>query len=81
MRLLREERRMSRGQAILWGVNRRSASYGILRSLGKTASILAVDTFRAIVLTSLKISLLYPLRLAGWLVSKTTGKKVLSTAE
>lgn len=63
MRILREERKLSRGQAILWGLKNRAKAHGLLRSISKTVSILAVDAFRASFATSLRLFVVYPLRL------------------
>lgn len=79
MRILREDRGLSRGQAILFGVRSRRASRGAVPSVLKTAGILAVDSLRAVVLSFLKVVLLYPLRAVGKLVTaikKMLGMKV-----
>ena len=79
MRILREERGLSRARAILFGIKGRKESMGIIPSVCKTLSILAVDSFRAVVKTVLKIVLVYPLRLVGAIVKsikKMLGMKV-----
>ena len=75
MRILREERKLSRGGAILWGLRSRARSFGIVPSLTKTISILAVDAFRTIVSASLKIALVYPIRMIRKGASLVGGKK------
>lgn len=83
MRILREKRKMSRVQAIIWGLKSRAASSGLLASMAKTASILAIDSFRAAVFTALKICFVYPLRLlrkaVDLLAMLLTGKKAATT--
>jgi hypothetical protein len=81
MRLLREERNMSRGRAIMWGLKSRAAATGWMRSLVQTASILAMDSFRATLFTVVKLVLIYPLRLVGALMRLLTGKKAVSNVE
>jgi len=79
MRILREDRKLNRAQAILFGVRCRKKSTGALSSLMKTCGILAVDAFRAVALTVLRIGLVYPLRLVGMvvrLVKQMLGMKV-----
>lgn len=77
MRILREERGLSRVAAIWWGFRSRAASFGIIPSLAKTVSIVLVDAFRTTISTALKISLLYPLRLLFRGLRVLTGKKKL----
>jgi len=79
MRILREERGLSRARAILFGIKCRKESMGVIPSVCKTLGILSVDSFRAIVKTVLKIVLVYPLRLVGAMVKsikKMLGMKV-----
>ena len=79
MRILREERGLSRGQAIRFGVRTRTKTLGLLPSLFKTGAILSIDSFRAVMLNILKIVLVYPLRLIGKTVravKKTLGMNV-----
>lgn len=64
MRILREERNLSRGQAIRWGLKNRAKTCGLLRSICKTVAILAVDAFRATFATALRLFFIYPFRLA-----------------
>lgn len=77
MRILREEREMSRFGAIMFGVQYRKKSGvgGMLSSIIQTLSILSVDAFRAVVKNALKIAVVYPLRLVGVVVTKV--KKML----
>lgn len=70
MRILREERNMSRGKAILFGIQSRKTSMGSFPSIIKTMGILSVDACRAVILSVLKIVLLYPLRVIGMFVKK-----------
>ena len=79
MRILREERGLSRARAIIFGIKCRKESMGIIPSVCKTLGILAIDSFRAVVFTVLKIVLVYPLRLVGAMVKsikKMLGMKV-----
>jgi hypothetical protein len=79
MRVLQEERRLSRGRAILWGFKSRARSYGVVRSLAQTASILAIDSFRAVLTTALKICFVFPIRLVQKLVGMLKVKKTAIT--
>ncbi|KAL9183350.1 hypothetical protein ACHAXT_005137 [Thalassiosira profunda] len=65
MRILREDRGLSRGKAILFGIRSRKKTLGTLQSIMKTAGILGVDAFRAVFLFGIKLVLLYPLRIIG----------------
>jgi len=65
MRILREERGLSRGQAIRFGIRTRTKTLGLLPSLFRTGAIVSIDSFRSIVFNVLKIVLVYPLRLIG----------------
>ncbi len=79
MRILREERKLSRARAIMFGIKYRRDSMGLFKSFAKTAGILSVDTFRAVMKNTLKIVLLYPIRLLGATiraVKKAMGMKV-----
>ena len=79
MNILKEKRNMSRVKAILFGIKIRSKSIGLLPSIFKTAGILGVDSFRAVFKQTLTITLLYPLRLVGFVVryvKKALGMKV-----
>ncbi len=72
MRLLREERKMSRIRAILFGMQCRKKSVGgLIPSFLKTMRILSVDIFRAVLKSLLKVVLVYPLRLVGATVKMT----------
>lgn len=81
MRILTKERKLTRIQAILWGLKNRSKNYGVIRSMAKTVSILAIDTFRTLVLTVLKICLVYPIRLARNSALLLKRKKATRAAE
>jgi hypothetical protein len=71
MRILREERNMSRIRAIMFGVQCRKRSVGgMLPSMIQTFRILSVDVFRAVFKNILKVMLVYPLRLVGAVVTK-----------
>ena len=63
MNILRTKRNMTRWSAILFGLRSRSQSYGLLSSIGKTCSILAIDAFRIILGTMVKYGLFKPLQL------------------
>ena len=79
MRILREERKLSRVRAIMFGIKYRRDSVGLFKSFAKTAGILSVDIFRAVMKNTLKIVLLYPIRLLGAsirAVKKAMGMKV-----
>ena len=79
MNILREKRKMSRMKAILFGIQSRRKSIGILPSIAKTAGIIAVDSTRTIVKQALKLVFLYPLRIVGFIVrnmKKALGMKV-----
>lgn len=65
MKILMEKRGMSRINAILFGIKSRSASMGIIKSIFKTLSILAADMMRSLVLTVLRIFLIYPIRIVS----------------
>ena len=68
MRKLREERKLSRFQAIAFGIKWRKHSMGIVPSICKTLGILSIDAFRAVVKNALKIVVVYPLRVVGAIV-------------
>lgn len=79
MRILREERGLSRGQAIRFGIRTRTKTLGLLPSLFKTCAILSIDSFRGVLLNVLKIVLVYPLRIVSKTiraVKKALGMKV-----
>jgi hypothetical protein len=78
MRILRQERKLSRGRAILWGLKSRAKSTGIVRSVLKTTEILAIDCFRCVLSTSLRLTLIVPLGLARKAVDVITGRKRIS---
>jgi hypothetical protein len=61
MKILREQRGLSRSRAILFGLKSRAKSYGMVKSLGKTSAILCVDALRAVVNTTLRFTLFYPI--------------------
>lgn len=63
MNLLRTKRNMTRLSAILFGLRFRRQSYGLLPSIGKAFSILAIDSFRTVLGTILKYGLFKPLQL------------------
>jgi hypothetical protein len=64
MKLLRTKRTMSRGQAMLLGLRTRAASSGWISSLAKMTAILFADGMRSIGLVALRISVIYPVRVA-----------------
>jgi len=63
MKLLTETRGLSRRQAILFGIQSRRKGKGLVRSLGKTLSIIGVDAMRGLLFNTLKIVLFYPFKL------------------
>jgi len=75
MRILREERKLSRARAIMFGINCRKESMGLFKSCAKTAGILSVDILRGAFKNVLKIALVYPLRLLGATIRM--GKKAM----
>ena len=46
MNILRNKRNMTRAQAIMFGLRSRSKSIGWVRSVGKTMSILGIDSLK-----------------------------------
>ena len=68
MNILREKRNLSRLGALRFGIRFRRNSVGVIPSLLKTASIIGVDSARAVTKTTLKFIFLYPLRLVGLIV-------------
>eukprot|EP00986_Skeletonema_menzelii_P020435 scaffold31178_cov154-Skeletonema_menzelii.AAC.1 len=79
MRILREERKLSRARAIMFGIKYRRGSMGLFKSCAKTAGILSVDILRTAIKNTLKLVLLYPIRLLGATirtVKKAMGMKV-----
>jgi hypothetical protein len=71
MKILRTARKMSRVRAIQFGFQYHYKSYGRLgSSIGKTLRILIVDAFRAVIRNVLMISLVYPLRLMGTIITR-----------
>jgi len=80
MNILRQKRNMTRIQAIQFGLRSRSQSMGLLKSMGKTASILGIDALRAVLKNVLKVVLIYPLTLVRKLLSIVGigGKKKMS---
>jgi hypothetical protein len=71
MKILRTARKMSRLRAIQFGFQYHYKSYGSLgSSIGKTLRILIVDAFRAVIRNVLMISLVYPLRLMGAIITR-----------
>merc|ERR1711966_404357 len=78
MRILREERGLSRGQAILFGVRGRRHMGRIPAAL-KTLGILSADASRTVAFSCLKVALVYPLRALGAIargVRRLLGMKV-----
>lgn len=73
MRLLREERGLSRLRAIRFGLEWRAKQIGAFKSLATTLSILAVDIFRKAFFFPIRYGIFVPLRILIKLV-KATGK-------
>jgi hypothetical protein len=63
MKLLKKERGLTRIGAILFGLRWRAASIGWARSIAKCVYILLADSLRTSLQLTLKVSLLYPIRL------------------
>lgn len=63
MKLLRERRGFSRGQAIVFGLRNRAKSVGFVRSFVITLSILVTDSFRSLLMVAFRVVLSYPLSL------------------
>ena len=79
MRILREERGLSRARAIIFGFKLRKGSMGLVKSFSKTVGILSVDVMRGVIKNTLKIALVYPLQLLGAtvrVIKKALGMKV-----
>jgi len=79
MRILREERNMSRSKAILFGIRSRKKSMGIFPSIIKSLGIISIDSFRAVIKNVLKLVLVYPFRVVGAfvrMVKQMLGMKV-----
>ncbi len=71
MRILREERNMSRLGAMMFGVQcRKKSAGGVVPSMIQTFRILSVDVFRAAFKNVLKVAVVYPVRLVGAVVTK-----------
>lgn len=49
MKILREQRGLSRPKAIIFGIRKRARSYGMVRSMLSLAAIFLVDSFRTVV--------------------------------
>jgi Complex I intermediate-associated protein 30 (CIA30). len=78
MNLLREKRNMSRMRAILFGIQSRRKSMGLIPSIFKTVGILGVDSARSIFKEVFKVIFVYPLRFVRKIVftiQKTLGVK------
>lgn len=63
MKILMQKRGMTRVQSILYGIKNRARCIGLPRSIAKTISILAIDSFRSLLFTILRISLVYPAKI------------------
>lgn len=75
MRLLRTERKLTRLQAILWGWKRRkSTSTHLAQASVGVLSILAMDTLRTLVRSSLRI-VTYPLVVLARLLAQVSKLK------
>ncbi len=75
MNILRQKRNMSRIQAIQFGLRSRRQSMGLISSVGKTLSILGIDTFRAVLTNVLKVALVYPLTFIRKFFKAVAGNK------
>mmetsp|Transcript_15868 Transcript_15868/g.34480 ORF Transcript_15868/g.34480 Transcript_15868/m.34480 type:complete len:438 (-) Transcript_15868:80-1393(-) len=60
-----KKRGMSRLGAVRWGIKSRGKSYGILTGVASAAAIIAIDSFRTVLRTALKICLFYPFVVVG----------------
>lgn len=63
MKILRNERGLSRPKAILFGIRKRARSYGMMRSLLSLAANVLVDCFRTVARSMLRYGVFLPLRL------------------
>ena len=73
MRLLTEERGLTRWQAIQFGLQWRAKQVGILKSLGILFAIVLTDTVRQLTKSALRIGLLLPLKYAGKAIGGVAG--------
>lgn len=62
MKLLQTKRGLSRTGAIVFGLRNRAQSYGWIRSVAQSLSIILRDISRTILLTSLKVVFQYPIQ-------------------
>ena len=73
MRLLREERGLTRWQAMRFGQKWRAKQVGSTRSVVETLSIVLADTVRQLIRSTIRFGLFVPLRLLFKLLT-TAGK-------
>lgn len=74
LRLLTQDRKLSRAQAVRFGFRRKAATSGVLVAALKTICLLVGDALRALLSGVLRVALLYPLRLVRS-VTKLGGKR------
>lgn len=78
-KILKQKRGWNRPRAIRYGFQSKRKSLGMVPALMNTMGILGIDSFRAVVMTVLKLVLIYPLRLVSKVVRairKSLGMKV-----
>jgi hypothetical protein len=75
MNILRKRRGLSRPGAILFGLKSRAQSFGAIRSVAKTLSILAADTFRGSALLLARLALIYPFKLVQKTIKLLPGQR------
>lgn len=63
MKMLMEERGLSRRQAIMFGIRQRAQSQRMFRSVMSYAGLVLVDSFRTIVRTVINYGVFLPIRL------------------
>jgi hypothetical protein len=75
MNILRNRRGLSRPGAILFGLKSRARSFGAIRSVTKTLSILAADTVRGSALLFARLAFIYPFKLVQKTIQLLPGQR------
>lgn len=75
MKILRNRRGLSRPGAILFGLKSRARSFGAVRSLSKTLSILLADALRGCALLFARIAFVYPFKLVQKTIKLLPGQR------
>lgn len=76
MKMLMEQRGMSRRQAIMFGIRQRAENYGMFRSVLSYAGFVLADSFRTVLRTVINYGIFLPIRLV--LMLPTLPAKILS---